>query len=421
MINGGIDMFYERELMQEILKYLADREAIIILGSRQVGKTTLLKLIMQNIKTPEKVYYLDLEDPRNLDIVEAGIDNLIEYITAKGASTRRKNYVFLDEIHYMRNPSRFIKLAVDHYSNKLKLICTGSSALGIKMKFHDAIVGRKLMFTLYPLSFSEFLLFKGKTKLVRNLPTKPFELKTDTTRFFEDDYIRHFYEFLIWGSYPRIVLENSYEKKEKLLTEIVSSYIYKDIRSLFNIGDITKFNGLVKLLAGQMGSLMNVSEIARTVAISRPTVQNYLSILGDSFLIITVPPYSKSVRVEVRKARKIYWVDNGLRNYLVGDLSPSHSRTDIGVLLENAICTGLIKKKKEIDSVHYWRTKDKTEVDFIYKRGKRLIPIEVKTHARFHRGLANFMRCYKVQNGYVVHLGGFKKGRISTIPGFWLA
>lgn len=414
-------MFYKRELQQEVTKYLADREAIIILGSRQVGKTTLLKMTMQDLKSSEKVYYLDLEDPRNLDIVEEGVDNLVEYITVQGASTRRRNYVFLDEIHYMKNPSRFIKLAVDHYSDKLKLICTGSSALGIKMKFHDALVGRKLLFTLYPLNFREFLIFKERPELAANLPTLPFSLKTDKTRFFMDDYLRYFYEFLIWGSYPRIVLENTYEKKEKLLAEIVSSYIYKDIRSLFDVPDITKFNKLVKVVARQIGSLVNVSEIARTVGISRNTVQNYLSILEGSFLIVSIPPYSKSVHIEVRKAKKIYWLDNGLRNYLIGDLSVSHSRGDIGFLLENVICAGLLKRMRSLDSLYYWRTKDRTEVDFVFKSGRRLIPIEVKISGRIHRGFTNFMKRYKIAFGFIAHLGGFTKGRVSTVPAFWLA
>ena len=414
-------MFYDRGLRKEIMMYLNDLEAIIILGSRQVGKTTLLKIIMEKINAPGRVFYLDLEDPRNLEIVDKGPEDLMEYLSSLGASFNVKNYVFLDEIHYINNPSRFIKLIVDHYADKFKIICTGSSALGIKMKFKDALVGRKLIFTLYPLSFREFLLFKGEKRLIDNLPANPFEEEKDFTRFFKDEYSRYFNEFLIFGGYPRIVMENSFEKKEKLLGEIVSSYIYRDIRSLFNIGDITKFNNLVKILASQIGSLINVSELARTVGISRMTVLNYISILENSFLISTLPPYSKNLRIEVRKAKKIYWLDNGLRNYLIGDLSPSPSRTDIGVLLEDAIFTGLIKRKKEMDYLFYWRTKDKTEVDFVYESGRKIIPIEVKTRARYHRGLVNFTRRYEIKNGYVAHLGDFEKNDISFIPAFWLA
>jgi len=163
-------LVYDRELRPEVMKYLDDPEAIIILGSRQVGKTTLLRIIMEHIKDQKRCFYLDLEVPGNLDIVMAGPESLIEYLTSLGASFDHRNYVFLDEIHYMENPTRFIKLAVDHYADKLKIIGTGSSALGIKMKFHDAFVGRKLIFSLYPLSFREFLIFKGKKILADNLP-----------------------------------------------------------------------------------------------------------------------------------------------------------------------------------------------------------------------------------------------------------
>jgi len=146
--------FYERELKNEIMKYLQEREAIIILGSRQVGKTTLMMMIMQEIKDHEKCFYIDLEDPKMLDIIEHGPQNFLEYLTQLGALTGSRNFVFLDEIHYMKNPSKFIKLMVDHYADRIKIICTGSSALGIKMKFHDALVGRKLIFNLYSLKIS---------------------------------------------------------------------------------------------------------------------------------------------------------------------------------------------------------------------------------------------------------------------------
>jgi len=414
-------LVYDRELRPEVMKYLDDPEAIIILGSRQVGKTTLLRIIMEHIKDQRRCFYLDLEVPGNLDIVMAGPESLIEYLTSLGASFDHRNYVFLDEIHYMENPTRFIKLAVDHYADKLKIIGTGSSALGIKMKFHDAFVGRKLIFSLYPLSFREFLIFKGKKILADNLPEDPFNQKGDSTRFHAEEYHKYFSEFLIFGGYPRVVLEDSYEKKIRFLGEIVGAYIYKDIRSLFNLGDFTKFNNLTRLLASQIGSLVNVSELARTIGLSRPTVLNYLSILENTFIIGLLPPYSKTLRVEIRKAKKIYWYDNGIRNYLIGDLSCSTSRADLGALLENAIFNGLTKRKKDIEQLFYWRTRDKTEIDFIYKRGKDMIPIEVKLRARTHRGMKNFINRYGLRRGYIAHLGGVETDDISAIPAFWLA
>jgi predicted AAA+ superfamily ATPase len=413
--------FYERELKNEIMKYLQEREAIIILGSRQVGKTTLMMMIMQEIKDHEKCFYIDLEDPKMLDIIEHGPQNFLEYLTQLGALTGSRNFVFLDEIHYMKNPSKFIKLMVDHYADRIKIICTGSSALGIKMKFHDALVGRKLIFNLYPLNFKEFVIFKNNKELANSLPASPFNKTDDPTRYFSDEYLRYFIEFMIFGGYPRVVLENNIEKKEKFLGEIVSAYIYKDIRSLFKIGDISKFNNLTRILASQTGALLNNSQIAKTVGVSRETVANYISILENSFLIYMVPPYSKSVHVEVRKANKVYWFDTGIRNYIIGDLSYSTSRSDFGLLLENVVFSGLIKRKKEKEHLYFWRTKDKTEVDLIYQVGEKVMPVEVKCLVRPHRGLINFMKRYNVTKGYVAHLGEFEKGKISSIPAFWLA
>jgi len=415
----GNNKIYQRSLKLEIMKYLEEPEAIIIFGSRQVGKSTLLKLIMNEISSAKRTFYLDLEDPRMLDVVEGGPLNLLDYIYQLGAPQDKKCYVFLDEIHYMSSPSKFIKLIVDHYADKIKIICTGSSTLGIRIKFQDALVGRKLVFTLYPLSFKEFLIFKGREDLAGVLPDNPFEAKKDLTKFFQEEYTRYYNEFMIFGGYPRVVLENSFDKKEKFLGEIVSTYIFKDIRALFNIGDIIKFNNLVKLLANQNGSLINVSQLANNIGISRQTVLNYISILENSFLIMMLPPYSRSSQIEVRKANKIYWLDTGIRNYLIGDLSYSKLRSDIGILLENMMFSSLLKKKKEIEHIFFWRTKDKTEVDFIYQSGNKLIPIEVKQYARHHRGLSNFMKKYNISKGYIAHMGDFKQGEISFIPIYW--
>jgi uncharacterized protein len=414
-------MVHDRMLLPEIMAYLEDREALIILGSRQVGKTTLMKIIMERVSPPSRTFYLDLEDPHKLEIVQGGPDNLLDYMIAQGASGAAKNFVFIDEIHYMDNPSRFLKLIVDHYSEKIKVICSGSSSLDMKLKLHDSIAGRKLIFTLYPLNFGEFLSFKKKDSLALALPAEPFIQDKDPTRFSFDEYSRLFVEFMIFGGYPRVVLEDDYDKKEKLLGEIVGAYIYRDIRSLFSIGDISKFNNLVKLLAAQIGSPVNISELSKVLGSSRLTVANYLSILEHSFVLSTLPPYSVSERVEIRKAHKIYFLDNGLRNYIIGDLSPSSARGDLGPLLENAIFSGLIKRKKELHHLHYWRTKDGAEVDFIYDEGKNRIPIEAKAAARPHRGIKAFMKKYGIQRGFIAHLGPLEKGDISHLPAFWLA
>jgi len=229
------EIYFPREILGKLMKYLPDREALIILGSRQVGKSTLLKLIMNEIEGKEQVFYMDLEDTRLLSIVDEGVEAIISYLKYSGASLDRKIYLFIDEIHYMKSPSNFIKLAVDHYSDRLKLICTGSSASGIKIKFKDTMVGRKLIFYLYPLSFREFLIFKRRYELAKLLPAEPFKEEEDVTKYFKEEYLRYFNEFLIFGGYPRVVLEDDIEKKEKILSEIVNSYIYKDIRSIFSI------------------------------------------------------------------------------------------------------------------------------------------------------------------------------------------
>jgi len=149
-------------------------------------------------------------------------------------------------------------------------------------------------------------------------------------------------------------------------------------------------------------------------------VTKYLSILENSFLITMLSPFSKSIKVEIKKTNKIYWHDNGIRNYIIGDLSFTSERVDMGVLLENAIFNGIWKKKGETEGLYYWRTKDGAEVDFIYQTQGKLIPIEVKSFSRPHRGIVNFMKKYKVQVAYIAHRGFFEKNEITKIPAYWL-
>lgn len=413
-------MLYSRHLTKEIKEYLNDKEALLILGARQTGKTSLLKLIMNELKEKEPVFYFDLESPKALNILNEGVENFLGYLRTLGQDTTKRSFVFIDEIQYLSEPSGFLKLLVDHYSDIVKIIATGSSSLYIKLKFKDSLVGRKFTFHLYPLSFKEFLVFKGKEQLSGFLPDE-FALEGyRQARYFNQDYWQYFREFLVFGGYPRVALEESFDKKVKILGEIISSYIYKDVKSLFELEDVTKFNKLVQLLSALTGCLLNEISISNSTGISRPTVKRYLSILTETFILWLVPPFYRHKKKEITRAHKIYLLDNGISNYLCGNLS--FETIDIGKMLENAVFTSLLKKKGQTDSIYFWRTQAKTEIDFILKTKNKIIPIEVKSKGESKKPLYSFMEEYNLEKGVLVKgTGDFEEEKgIVTIPAWWL-
>ncbi len=212
-------MLYPRWLEKEILRYLAEKEALIILGARQVGKTSLMLRMKSKIEKEVPCFYFDLEKPQDLERVEAGCEEFLQYLEIRGANKKRRNVVFIDEIHYLSEPAKFIKLMVDHYSSRIKLVVSGSSSLEMKRKFKESMVGRKFSFHLYPLNFYEFLVFKKRDDLAKLLPKSPLQKlpQEDRTRFFTEDYKRYFLEFLIFGGYPRVAISKDVEFKRKVL------------------------------------------------------------------------------------------------------------------------------------------------------------------------------------------------------------
>jgi len=416
-------MLYPRLLEKEILRYVPEKEALIILGARQVGKTSLMLRMKSKIEKEVPCFYFDLEKPQDLERVEAGCEEFLQYLEIRGANKKKRNVVFIDEIHYLSEPAKFIKLMVDHYSSRIKLVVSGSSSLEMKRKFKESMVGRKFSFHLYPLNFYEFLVFKKRDDLAELLPENPLQSlpQEDRTRFFTEDYKRYFLEFLIFGGYPRVAISRDVELKRKVLEEITTSYILKDVRSLFQIEDIAKFNRLVKLLAINSGNLLNINSLSSAAGVSQYLVSQYITVLENTYLVELLSPYFTNRKKEVVKAHKVYFIDSGLRNYLIGNLDFTEERQDIGALLEGAVFLGF-KKRSGRAKLCFWRTQNKAEVDFILEDTQKLYPLEVNKSGKSTRALYAFMSYYKEDKGYVVYPGAFsEKGNICFIPVWWVA
>jgi len=350
----------ERNLLADLIDHLDDKEFTIISGPRQSGKTTLLNQLSEKLKErEEEFYFLTLEDHSILSRLNQHPENLFDFVIR---SSEKKQFVLLDEVQYLDNPSNFLKLLYDKYQSRLKVIATGSSAFYIDRKFKDSMAGRKHLFELYTLDFDEFLMFRTGTGELQE------ELRRIRTN---NDYISSrrkelesfFIEYLTYGGYPAVVLADSPERKMERLKELMNSYLKRDIAES-NIQDQEKFYRLMMILAQQTGSLVNVNELSKTLRLSVTAVENYLYILQKCFHIQLVRPFYSNVRKELIKMPKVYFHDCGLRNVLLGQFNPIEQRIDKGMLIENYAYIRL-RQLFGNDMIRCWRTADGHEIDFI--------------------------------------------------------
>lgn len=379
-----------RDIIPTILPWLNERECILIVGSRQVGKTSLLYLLVQHLYEQKQLSdrnfcFLDLEDPGDLELAGLGPDDLLKALRLRGKQWDQNKplYLILDEIHLLNDPARLIKLFVDHYP-MVSLLATGSSSTAIRQKFSDSLPGRKQEFLLLPLSFGEYLEFNGKPEYKKYL----FSLKDIVQRRVDllssklaatliRDVQSYFEEYLVYGGYPGITLTDDDTKKKRRLGSIFNDYVRKDIGSLFSIEYLNEYTRLVKLLATRSGGLLTYAHLASALGVNQRTLKRYLDILEATFIIYRLYPYKKNIGKRLIKTPKSYFYDNGLRNITLGDFAPFNNRTDQGGLIESIVFQNLLRKIEisETFNLSFWRTSAGGEVDFIWND----ILIEVKS------------------------------------------
>lgn len=401
---------YKRLIVEEIKKYLHTNDIIVLHGARQVGKTSILNYLKNLLdEQNETTHYIDLEDSRYVRILDTGVDEFIKYLKEESfvldenSLKDKKVYIFIDEIQYLANPSSFLKLIADHHQ-QIKLIVSGSSSFDIKSKFKDSLVGRTVDFNIFNLSFEEFLLFKNYRFQKENIYT---EKKTK-------ELISLFEEYILFGGYPKIVLTDDVEKKGKYIQQIIDTYIKKDIRDLAKVENVGKFNHLLEILASQSGQLLNVVEVANTIKLSKLTVERYLFLLEQTYIVRLVRPYKGNIRSELSKTPKVFFYDTGLMQMLWLKELPKQI---LGQVFETGIFAELIKKYG-IEKIFYWRTTDKKEIDFIVKKAMAVTAIEAKLNfARFQSSAMNFfLEKYMSKDGKVVGLRGEKGNKNNIYP-----
>ena len=377
----------KRDIFDKIQPFLGTKNIIVLHGARQVGKTHILYYIQNYLKEKQASnYYLDLEDSRYVEILDRGVEAFLNYLKGEGWDGKSA-FVFIDEIQYLTNPSPFLKLVADHVPN-IQLIISGSSSFNIKSKFSDSLAGRTVNFEIYPLSFAEFLRFKNITTSM------------------EDRLVRLYREYIAFGGYPKIVLDDDIARKETYLQQIIDTYIKKDISDLANVKDTRKFNDLLKILASQSGQLINIAGLSKTCSLASPTISHYLEILEETYILKLVPPFSTSPKVEVAKAPKVFFYDTGILQML---WLRRLQTENVGNVLETSIFSELVKKFG-VEHINFWRNKNQNEIDFILQTRGKMLPIEVKYNfSQFKKSkMAPFLRRYTIDDFYVAGLTGRK-------------
>jgi predicted AAA+ superfamily ATPase len=400
-------LYIPRKLQKTIRPWLDKPDAIVILGARQVGKTSLLELLKDDLRNragnQKNILTFNLEDEGQLAALNRDPKYFREYLVFLGADPQKESVIMIDEVQYLNDPSHFLKYLAD-FEPSIKLIVTGSTSLTIK-RFKDGMTGRKKVFTLFPLDFQEFLMFKGKRTLssvleefhFKNLALRKTRIDPERIKPFNPEMKLLFEEYILFGGYPKVVLARSREEKLEELRELFQSYELKDVNVLFEVANISAFRALFKLLAASIGGLLNINELSGTLGIGRDTIKRYLSVLEVSFIIHALPPFHSNVRKELTKMPKVFFLDTGLRNFALRNFTELGFRPDRGPLFENAIFCELYKNLGVIDQLFFWRTISKTEVDFVLT-GEQKWSIEVKSTPNIRMkqpvGLRAFCKTY---------------------------
>lgn len=399
-------LFY-RKLQRRIHPWLEKPDTIVILGSRQVGKTSLLSLLEKDIRElwgdSKNILIFNLEDADSLVSLNRDPKYFKEYLVFSGANPQKNSVVMIDEIQYLDDPSHFLKYLAD-FEPSIKLIVTGSTSIQIK-KFKDGLTGRKKSFHLFSLDFREFVLFKGKNYLIPVLEEFNLkdiisnQIKIDPQRILplKNELETLFEEYILYGGYPKVVLAESRDEKLRELQELFETYELKDVNILFNVSNIAAFKSLFRLIASNIGNLLNFNEVSGTLGIGRDTVRRYLAVLENSFIVHSLPPFHSNLRKELTKMPKLFFLDTGMRNFAIKNFTELSFRPDRGSLFENTIFAEFYKNLEVLEQLFFWRTLSKNEVDFILT-GDQKIAGEAKlssdSQLRQPAGLRAFCNIY---------------------------
>ncbi len=350
---------YKRILQKNIAAKFFKGKVLIIVGARQTGKTTLcLELIKKFAK--KDVRFFNCDNPSDREMLDNKDLEFLKQLIGQA------KVIFIDEAQKIASAGETLKLLVDFYKKKKQIIVTGSSSLNLLDSTQESLTGRKFVYRLFPLCLEEIFPDKNYLRVIKRLE-----------------------DLLVFGSYPEVVSQKSFDDKKDLLKELASSYIYKDILGFQDVKSPDVLIKLLKALALQIGSQVSYNELADIVQIDKKTIERYIDLLEKNFVIFRLKPFTKNKRREIAKLKKIYFYDTGIRNALISNFNFLDSRKDIGELWENFVIAERMKFRAyhQIEAEQYfWRTYDGSEIDLIEERGGELRGYEFKWQGLSIRG-----------------------------------
>ncbi len=361
----------KRTVLEDIRQDLKREEIAFLIGPRQAGKTTIMKIIQGELDAAgEKTVFLslDFDSDKKHFVSQQSLLKKIELEIGKSPG-----FVFIDEIQRRENAGIFLK-GLQDIGLPYKLIVSGSGSVDLKAKVKESMVGRKRIYEVYPLSFGEFVNHRTEYRYEQR--------ESEFLTIEEDRGSELLTEYLSYGGYPRVVLEDERREKLRVIDEIYQGYILRDISYLLKTDKIDTYGLLMKTLADQTGKLINYAELSATLGIALATIKNYCWYAEETYILKRITPFFRNLRSEISKAPTVYFSDTGFRNYALGVFGGVQRNDDMGFAFQNVVYLLLREKLRWSGAeIHYWRTTAKTEIDFVVEIGEKIIPIEVKYKA----------------------------------------
>lgn len=403
------------DYLQKIMNALNFVNIVVLIGARQVGKTTL----MRSLTLEGKQLFLNGQNP---DIIELfGKYSLIEGYLRRELDQNLDGVLFLDEFQYIPDVSTILKLLADEQP-KLKIICSGSSSLDIMGKVSESMAGRVRIIPVFSLSFKEYLQFNNQGLFEKY---QQYSI-TDSHEIIDKRIPGLLNEYLLFGGLPKVALAPKIADKIDLLVDINQSYLLKDIRNYIRNEDFVGFNKLLKLLAVQNGNLININSLSKEASLQYKKAEDFLHILEEMYILRLLPPFISNKRKEITRMKKVFFTDIGLRNVILNDFREITYRLDKGALFENFVYLEIVKELSRPENVFFYRTKDGLEIDFLVDTYKNRIPFEAKFQ-HFDKpqsipALKKFQQIDPYNLAYLVNQDfSGNEDQINFIPGYFLS
>jgi len=365
---------FDRTIESSIKEKINGGKAIVVVGARQVGKTTLLNELLKK----KDYLFLDADDPSTRSLLNNPTTEQIRTFIGD------YKYVFLDEAQRIPGIGLTLKIITDQFK-KVQLFVSGSSSFDLGNELNEPLTGRKWEYELFPISWEEYENKIGFIKSEQQIENR-----------------------LLYGFYPEVI--NNQGKERETLKNLVNSYLYRDILAFSDIRKPEVLEKLLQALALQMGSEVNYNELSHLIGINKITVQKYIEILEKGYIVFRLNSFSRNIRNEIKQNRKIYFYDNGIRNMIIGNFNQLDLRVDKGALWENFLVSERRKQnlyKDTFAKMYFWRTKQQQEIDFVEESNGQIVGFEFKCNNKKTKFPQNFMKTYKAE-GHVIDRSNFR-------------